>query len=42
MGGLDWQALPVVAEMFGVDDIESFLARLVAIRDWHRAQSETD
>ena len=42
MGGLDWQALPVVAEILGVDDLETFIARLAAIRDWHRAQSETD
>ena len=34
MGGLDWQALPVVAEMLGVCDIEALIADLVTIRDW--------
>jgi hypothetical protein len=29
MGGLDWSALPTVAEILGVDDVET-LARLVA------------
>jgi hypothetical protein len=37
MGGvIDWQALPVVAEMQGVDDIETFVARLTTIRDWQQ------
>lgn len=34
MGGLDWAALPVVAEMMGVIEIEPFVHRLAAIRDW--------
>lgn len=35
MGGtMDWSALPVIAEMLGVIDIEPFVARLLAIRDW--------
>jgi len=29
MGGLDWSALPIVAEILGVEDVET-LARLVA------------
>lgn len=36
MGGLDWAALPVVAEMLGVHDIESFVVTLAAVRDWNR------
>jgi hypothetical protein len=35
-GALDWSALPVVAEMLGVDDIETFVVRLAAIRDWQQ------
>lgn len=42
MGGLDWQALPIVAEILGIAEIEPFIARLLAIRDWQRKQSETD
>jgi hypothetical protein len=33
MQGIDWVALPTVAEMYGFDDIEIFVAQLVALRD---------
>ena len=33
MGGIDWAALPVIAEMLGIDDIETLVLQLVAIRD---------
>jgi hypothetical protein len=33
MGGLDWAALPFVAEMLGVRDPEILIAQLVTIRD---------
>lgn len=34
MGGqLDWSALPVVAELLGVADVEILIHQLVAIRD---------
>jgi len=33
MGGIDWAALPVVAEILGIDDIETLVVQLVAIRD---------
>jgi hypothetical protein len=33
MGGLDWAALPIVAEMLGTSDIETLIVQLVAIRD---------
>lgn len=39
MGGLDWQALPIVADMLGIKDLEAFIACLAAIRDHDR---ETD
>lgn len=35
-GALDWTALPVIAEMQGVTDIETFAQRLAAIRDWQQ------
>ena len=34
MGGLDWAALPVVAEVLGVQDIELLLIELIAIREY--------
>jgi hypothetical protein len=36
MGGLDWAALPVIAEMLGYSDIETLIVQLVAIRDRER------
>lgn len=33
MGGLDWAALPIVADFFGYEDIEILVAQLVAIRN---------
>ena len=37
MGGIDWAALPLVCEMFGVDDPEKLVRQLCAIRD-HKAK----
>ncbi|MBK8916490.1 MAG: hypothetical protein IPM64_18135 [Phycisphaerales bacterium] len=40
MGGeVNWIALPVIAEMFGVVDVECFLARLIALRDHMQRQA---
>ena len=36
MGGLDWSALPVVCEMFGVREPDVLITQLVAIRDAQR------
>lgn len=33
MSGLDWAALPVVADLLDIEDIEGVVACLVAIRD---------
>ena len=33
MRGIDWAALPVVVELFGVREPEILIAQLVAIRD---------
>jgi hypothetical protein len=39
-GGLDWNALPTVAAMLDVDDIDLLVRGLVQIRDWHAAAKE--
>ncbi len=36
MGGLDWTALPIVAELLGIEDIDTLIAQLVALRDHNR------
>lgn len=33
MGGLDWNALPIVCEILGIDDMEIFIMQLLALRD---------
>ena len=33
MRGLDWQALPIVVEVLGVDDVEWLIAQLMVLRD---------
>lgn len=39
MGGeLNWGALPIVAEILGVIDIEFLVTQLSAIRGWQRNQ----
>jgi hypothetical protein len=43
MGGIDGALLPIIAEMLGIDDIETLIVQLVVIRDWQRDHpSETD
>jgi hypothetical protein len=37
MGGIDWGAVPVIIEMFGIEDVESFILQLIEIREFqHR------
>ncbi len=38
MGGIDWAALPVVAELMGITDIEALIADLATIRDWQKSK----
>lgn len=38
MGGLDWSALPVVAEMLGVTDVDLLVRQLVTIREFYKAE----
>jgi len=33
MGGLDWQALPLVIELLGIEDVDVFVTLLIALRD---------
>lgn len=36
MGGLDWSALTVAAEMYGVHNLEELIDNLVSIKGWKR------
>ena len=40
MGGLDWAALPVVAELLGVRDPDLLIHTLVAIRNRQAEQDD--
>lgn len=40
MGGIEWAALPLVVEMFGIEDVETFVRQLVTIRDEQQKRSE--
>lgn len=40
MGGLEWQALPVVVDMLGINDPEMLIMQLVALRE-HMRNKET-
>lgn len=33
MGGLEWEALPIAIEKFGIEDVDTLLNHLVAIRN---------
>lgn len=39
MGGtIDWAGLPLVAELLGLDDLETLIVQLAAIRDFLAAR----
>ncbi|MEN9806093.1 MAG: hypothetical protein RL756_601 [Pseudomonadota bacterium] len=38
MGGLDWAALPTVASMLDIDDVDLLVRGLVQIRDWQKQE----
>lgn len=38
MGGLAWEALPIVIEMFGITNPELFVRELVAIREFQNRE----
>jgi hypothetical protein len=37
---IDWAALPLVAEMLGIEDVETFVHQLVAIRNKQAAKEK--
>lgn len=41
-GEVNWSALPFIAEMFGCDDLDGFVAALVAIRAHRNEKLEHD
>lgn len=34
MGGIDWAGLPFVCDVLGIEDVETLITQLVAIRDF--------
>lgn len=34
MGGIDWAAMPVVAEILGIQDIENLIIQLLEIKEF--------
>ena len=38
MGGIEWEALPTVAEILGIDDTEMLIYQLTVIRDHERPE----
>lgn len=40
MGGLEWAALPTVAAMLDIDDVELLIRGLVQVRDWQAQNRE--
>lgn len=33
LGGLEWAGLPIVAELLGIEDVETLVRQLIAIRE---------
>jgi len=43
MGGeINWVALPIIAELYGITDLDAFIAQVAEIRDWHKRNQETE
>lgn len=41
MGGeIQWSALDTIAEMLGIDDVEQFIAELVALRTYQNEKED--
>lgn len=40
MGGLDWQALPIVVDMLGISDPEDLIMQLVTVREHAREKGQ--
>ncbi len=41
MGGLDWQALPIVIDMLGILDPEDLIMQLVTVREHSREKGSS-
>ena len=41
MGGLDWQALPIVIDMLGISDPEDLIMHLVTVREHAREKGSS-
>lgn len=41
MGGLEWSAMDYICERFGIEDVDAFVAQLVAIRDHQEQQTRS-
>lgn len=39
MAGLDWQALPIIAEILGIEDVEGLVLDLLTMRTWNSEQT---
>lgn len=39
MAGLDWQALPIIAEILGIEDVEGLVLDLLTMRTWNSEQN---
>jgi len=42
MGGLQWEALEIAADLTGVDDFELWLYGLTIVRDWFAKPRNAD
>ena len=40
VGKIDWSAIPILVELYGIEDVETFLAQLEAIKEHKRLISE--
>jgi hypothetical protein len=40
LGGLDWNGLPVVAEMLGIEDVDQLVRDLVTIRQYQAPKGD--
>lgn len=42
LGGLDWQGIPMVAELLGIEDVEWLVDQLTVIRGFNDAKIERE
>lgn len=39
-GTIDWSAIPIIVDLYGIEDVEMFIAKLHAIREHKRLIQE--